>query len=445
MDLPDYAELHCISNFSFLRGASHPHELVQQAVRLGYWALALTDECSLAGVVRAHVAARGTALKLIVGSEFRLSDGFKLVLLATDRAGYGGLSKLITYARSRSEKGGYALTRSDLELHTPADCLALWLPNRQSMPEEGAWLKALFPDAAWIGVELLLSGGDAVWLERLRALSWRTRMPLAAAGDVHMHCRSRRMLQDTVTAIRLGRALSELGFVLFPNGERHLRPRSVLAGLYPADLLEETVRIAERAHFSLAELRYEYPDEIVPAGHTPAGWLRTLTEQGARKRWPDGVPHKVERLLEHELALIAELRYEPYFLTVYDLVRFARSRNILCQGRGSAANSAVCYCLGITSVDPARMSLLMERFISKERDEPPDIDVDFEHQRREEVIQYIYRRYGRQRAAITATVITYQWRSAVRDAGKALGFSLDQIERIGRQFYFWDDSSELKL
>jgi error-prone DNA polymerase len=441
---PDYAELHCLSNFSFLRGASHPHELVRQAVRLGYRALALTDECSLAGVVRAHAAARGTDLKLIVGSEFCLSDGFKLVLLATGRPGYGDLSKLITYARSRSEKGGYALTRGDLEVHAPAGCLALWLPNRRSTPEEGAWCKALFPDTAWIGVELLLSGDDAVWLQRLRHLSKDTQLPLVASGDVHMHRRSRRMLQDTVTAIRLGRPLSDLGFALFPNGERHLRPRSVLARLYPADLLEETVRIAGRIHFSLDELRYEYPDEIVPEGRTPTGWLRTLTERGARQRWPEGVPKKVEQLLEHELALIAELRYEPYFLTVYDLVRFARSHNILCQGRGSAANSAVCYCLGITSVDPARMSLLMERFISKERDEPPDIDVDFEHQRREEVIQYIYRRYGRHRAAIAATVITYQWRSSVRDAGKALGFSLDQIERIGRQFQFWDDPSELR-
>lgn len=282
MELPDYAELHCISNFSFLRGASHPYELVQQAVRLGYRALALTDECSLAGVVRAHVAARGTALKLIVGSEFRLSDGFKLVLLATDRAGYGALSKLITYARSRSEKGGYSLMRGDLKVYAPAGCLALWLPNCRSAPEEGAWLETLFPEAVWIGVELLLSGDDAAWLERLRALSRRTQMPLVAAGDVHMHCRSRRMLRDTVTAIRLGRPLSELGYALFSNGERHLRPCSVLARLYPVDLLKETVRIAERVHFSLDELRYEYPDEIVPKGQTPAGWLRMLTEHGAR-------------------------------------------------------------------------------------------------------------------------------------------------------------------
>ncbi len=436
--LPDYAELHCLSNFTFLRGASHPAELVTRAIELGYQALAITDECSFAGLVRAHEAARENHFKLIAGSEFCCSDGFRLVLLASDRESYGRLSALITHARSAAEKGAYTLTRGDLEAHVPRGCIALWLPGLQAGREDGAWLRALFGDRIWIAVELHRLVDDAARLERLIRLSQRSGIPLVASGDVHMHCRSRQRLQDTLTAIRLGKPLRELGFALFPNAERHLRPRSVLAKLYPGALLDETLNIAGRLNFSLDELRYEYPDEIVPAEYTPQTWLRELTYRGARGYWPNGIPDKVARLLEHELALIGELQYEPYFLTVYDLVHFARSRNILCQGRGSAANSAVCYCLGITAVDPARMNLLMERFISRERNEPPDIDVDFEHSRREEVIQYIYRRYGRHRAALAASVTTYRWRSAVRDVGKALGLTLDQIERISTRIYYWD-------
>ncbi len=238
-----------------------------------------------------------------------------------------------------------------------------------------------------------------------------------------MHRRSRRVLQDTLTAIREGVTVDNAGYALYPNGERHLRSLEVLQHVYPAELLGETLRIASLIDFSLAELRYEYPDEIVPSGETPASYLRQLTEQGMRRRWPDGVPQKVIKLVEHELRLIAELNYESYFLTVYDIVAFARSKDILCQGRGSAANSAVCFCLGITEVDPGRMAMLVERFISKERNEPPDIDVDFEHERREEVIQYIYEKYSRERAALAATVITYRPRSALRDVGKALGIS----------------------
>lgn len=439
----NYAELHCISNFTFLRGASHPEALVQQALMLGYKALALTDECSLAGVVRAHIAARNTALKLIIGSEFCFSDGFRLVLLATDRASYGRLSKFISHARGDAPKGQYRLSRGDLEALTPTGCIALWLAKPQSGESEGKWLKKLFPGRLWIAVELHQGGEDQRILERLRGLSKVTAIPLVACGDVHMHQRSRRVLQDTLTAIRLGKPLAELGYDLFPNGERHLRTRERLAVLYPQALLQESIKIAAMVDFSLDELRYEYPDEIVPQGHTPHSWLKQLTWQGAQQHWPNGVQEKVKRLLEHELSLITELKYEPYFLTVYDIVRFAREQNILCQGRGSAANSAVCYCLGITAVDPSRMNMLMERFISKERNEPPDIDVDFEHQRREEVIQYIYRRYGRERAAIAATVITYRWRSAVRDVGKALGLTLDQIERLASQLYFWDKSEEM--
>jgi error-prone DNA polymerase len=263
-------------------------------------------------------------------------------------------------------------------------------------------------------------------------------LPLVASGDVHMHRRARRVLQDTLTAIREGVTVDQAGFLLYSNGERHLRSLEVLQHFYPEELLQETVRIAASIDFSLDELRYEYPDEIVPTGETPASYLRKLTEQGMRERWPGGVPQKVVRLIEHELRLIAELRYEPYFLTVYDIVSFARSKGILCQGRGSAANSAVCFCLGITEVDPARMETLVERFISKERNEPPDIDVDFEHERREEVIQYIYAKYGRDRAALAATVITYRPRSALRDAGKALGLSEVQVGRLARSMQWWD-------
>ena len=286
--------------------------------------------------------------------------------------------------------------------------------------------------------ELLADGRQREQLARLREEGRRLRLPLVACGDVHMHSRSRRMLQDTLTAIRKGLTVDSAGFALYPNGERHLRSLEVLQHVYPADLLAETLRIAECIEFSLDELHYEYPDEIVPAGQTPASYLRRLTEQGMKQRWPRGVPAKVIGLVEHELALINDLGYEPYFLTVYDIVKFAKSRGILCQGRGSAANSAVCYCLGITEVDPARMSMLVERFISRERNEPPDIDVDFEHERREEVIQYIYEKYGRERAALAATVITYRPRSALRDVGKALGLSELQVGRLARSMQWWD-------
>ncbi|CAI8780190.1 error-prone DNA polymerase [Methylocaldum szegediense] len=431
-----FAELHCLSNYSFLRGASHPEELVETAARLGYAALALTDECSLAGVVKAHLEARRHDLKLIIGSEFRLEDGLKLVLLATDREGYAQLSGLITAARMDAPKGRYRLDRSSLERHSLDHCLALWLPDETPESEPGLWLKERFYDRLWIGVELFMSGADRKRLNRLCRLGSELGLPLVACNDVHMHDPERRPLQDTLTAIRLNRPLSELGYALFPNGERYLRPLSRLARLYPPELLAETVRIAERCRFSLDELRYEYPAELVPEGHTPTSWLRHLTEEGLRRRWPDGAPDKVRRQIEHELVLIADLAYEPYFLTIHDIVRFARERGILCQGRGSAANSAVCYCLGITEVDPGRLDLLFERFISRERNEPPDIDVDFEHERREEVIQYIYRKYGRQRAALAASVITYRGRSAVRDVAKALGFSREQVDHLAGAAHF---------
>ena len=437
-----YAELHALSNFSFLRGASHPEELVAQAKHRGYRALALTDECSLAGVVRAHVAAKQCELPLIIGAELSCVDALKLVALATDRASYGALSRLITRARRGGAKGHYVLERRDLE-NALDGCLILWLPQTGGalLPRQaadGRWLRERFAGRLWLGVELLTGGSDAKRLALLQTLGAALELPRVAAGDVHLHRRSRRALQDVLTAIRLGIPLHEAGVRLFPNGERCLRPLERLRELYPAALLEQTLAIAERCTFNLEELRYEYPEEIVPAGETPTSHLRALTWAGCAKRWPQGAPPAVRKGLEHELRLIAELKFEPFFLTVHDVVQFARSQSILCQGRGSAANSMVCYCLQITEVDPSRMSMLFERFISKERNEPPDIDVDFEHERREEVIQYIYGKYGRERAALAATVICYRPRSALRDVGKALGFDLAEVDRLASGMQWWD-------
>ncbi len=452
---PDYAELHCCSNFSFLRGASHPEELVEAAQALGYSALAITDEASLAGVVRAHRAARDCGLQLIIGAEFRLADrhqeGLRLLLLAQNRAGYGNLSALITLARRRSRKGEYRLLRSDFE--TPnmlpgssgavPDCLALWVAEPGDSADEGRWLAQRFPARAWLAVGLHCGADDAQRLADLLALARASGLPAVATGDVHMHRRGRRALQDTLTAIRLRSTLSAAGHALFANGERHLRSRLRLARLYPPELLAETLHIAGRCRFSLDELRYEYPDEVVPAGQTPASFLRHEVGRGLQRRYGGSVPAGVGARVEHELALIGELAYEPYFLTVYDIVNFARGRGILCQGRGSAANSAVCYCLGITEVDPARSQLLFERFISRERGEPPDIDVDFEHERREDVIQYLYARYGRERAALTAAVSTYRTRGALRDVGRALGFGLAQINALTSSLAWWDRREQL--
>ncbi len=418
--LPDYAELHALSNFTFLRGASHPEELIDQAEQLGYRALALTDECSLAGVVRAHVASQRMGCRLIVGSEVHLVDGPSLVLLATDRAAYATLCHLLTVGRRRATKGQYCLYRADIEQARLQGLLALWLPGGCVDLGQGRWLKACFADAVWLAVNHTLQGRD-----RSQLLDWTTcgaalAMPLVAIGSVWMHRRERQPLQDVLTSIRLRQPVAQLGHALQPNAERYLKSRAQLLSRYPQALLTETLVIAERCQFSLSVLRYEYPDELVPDGHSPTSWLRVLTERGLQRRFPTGVSETLRLLIERELALIAELSYEPFFLTVEDLVRFARERGILCQGRGSAANSAVCYCLGITEVDPSRMSMLFERFLSKERNEPPDIDVDFEHDRREEVIQYLYNKYGRERAALAASVICYRPRSAIKDVGRAL-------------------------
>ncbi len=446
-----FAELHCLSNFSFLRGASHPEELVAEAAAQGYAGLAITDECSVSGAVRAHLAARSEGLKLVIGAEFHLDEGELLVLLAPDRTAYGQLCALITRARRRSPKGQYQLGLADLRWACER-CLALWIPRLPAAgwsggipaPQQqfGRTLKQYLPEL-WLALELLQDGTDADRTALLLALSDQLELPLVAANNVHQHRAARQPLQDVLTAIRLGRPVQDLGRDKAPNRERYLRPLPRLQALYPGALLSESLRILARCHFSLDELRYEYPEELVPPGRTAAEHLAELTWAGAAERWPDGFSASVRTLIQKELGLIEELRFEHYFLTVHDLVAFARSRDILCQGRGSAANSAVCYCLGITEVDPARMRVLFERFVSKERHEPPDIDVDFEHERREEVIQYIYKRYSRDRAALAATLITYRPRSAVRDVGKALGLSPDLVDLLAKSLAWWDNKAAL--
>jgi len=564
--LPAYAELHCRSNFSFLTGASAPEELVERAAALRYAALAVTDECSLSGVVHAYEQASEQGLPLIIGAEMRLEAGvggvpMRLVLLATTRRGYGNLSQWITVARRRAEKGRYDARTSDVEGRTPTlpqlaglpDCLALLLPTPGPVPAgtagpgslgadasvrpgagaggggggagapmdarvsgmgviaaaqasaaaalasstpgagrprgrevresrdgpdgdgpleppaparlaataaprrparavapprpsmalsfeslfaQAQWLKTWFgTDRAWLALPLLMQGDDDEVRERVKAVSAATGLRITAVGDVLMATRAAKPLQDMLTATRLQRTVSECGHALSPNAEAHLRSRARLQALYEPEWLAETVAIAGRCKFSLGELKYEYPQEIVPAGQTPTSWLRTLTEAGAAKRFPAGIPAKVRGLIAHELGLIERLKYEAYFLTVADIVGWARARGILCQGRGSAANSAVCYCLGVTEVDPHQGEVLFERFISEERGEPPDIDLDFEHQRREEVIQYLYKKYGRHRAALTGVIIRYRTKSAVRDVGRALGVDLDRIDAVTRSLH----------
>jgi error-prone DNA polymerase len=446
--LPDYAELQALSNFSFLRGASHPAELIDRACELGYRALALTDECSMAGVVRAHVRAKERGLPLIIGAQFTLDCGLAFVALATTRRGYAQICQLITRGRRAAPKGSYRLARADLLAciaaaagqGTAPDCLLIWRPDPAAMDAaaaQGQWLAEHYAGALWLGVSLLRSGQDAVLLRNALALAARLCIPGVACGDVHMHVAARRPLQDTLTAIRHRVPLREAGQRLFPNGERHLRIREELARLYPRALLDESVAIAARCRFSLDELRYQYPHEIVPPGETPASYLRRLTQEGASRRWPRGVPAAEREMIERELEIIAELRYEPFFLTVYDVVRFARSAGILCQGRGSAANSIVCYCLDVTAVGPQQLTMLFERFVSKERNEPPDIDVDFEHERREEVIQYIYGKYGRERAALAATVITWSARSVVRDLLRVFDIDDGTARALARGLRGW--------
>ncbi len=450
-------------------GASHPEELVARAAEFGYTALAITDECSFAGVVRAYQAIRsqGLALGLIVGTEIALADGPRVVLLARNRAGYAWLSRLITRGRRSAVKGRYHLGRADLDAGTP-DCVALLIPPFSTEPDaarlvaDARWLRSLFGDRTGLAISLARGPDDAARLQTLLAAACAAGVAAIASSAALMHDRSRRRLADVLAANRLHVTLADAGMALAPNAERRLHPRPVLARRYPRHLLDATVRIAAQCSFDLGTLRYEYPAEIAPDGYTPCTWLRHLVEQGLRWRYRlapfspagseppsahpasniDPAPPKVRAQIEHELGLITELGYEAYFLTVHDIVRFARSRDILCQGRGSAANSAVCWALGITEVDPQLGIMLVERFISRERNEPPDIDVDFEHSRREEVIQYLYAKYGRERAALTAVVISYRPRSALRDVGRALGFPLEQIERLTRD-HFWFDGRRI--
>lgn len=434
----EYVELHCLSNFSFQRGASSARELFERAVRLGYQALAITDECTLAGIVRAWQASKETGLPLIIGSEVKIQGGPKLVLLAENLSGYQALCQLITQARRRAKKGSYELLPEDFS--EPLEgLLAIWLPHHPDADSEGRWLSERFAKRLWLGVELHRGPDDRLRLRQWLALAARHDLPAVACGDVHMHARGRRALQDCMTAIRHHRPISGAGRYLYPNGERHLRQREDLSELYPPELLAETLRIAQRCQFELGELKYQYPHELVPADHDATTWLRQLVEDGVRWRWPKGVTDKARALIEHELELITELHYESYFLTVHDIVRFARERGILCQGRGSAANSTVCFVLGITELDPSRSKLLFERFLSRERKEPPDIDVDFEHDRREEVIQYLFRRYGRNRAALTAVVSTYHATGALRDVAKALSVPPDQINALADCCGRWSD------
>ncbi len=437
--MSDYAELHCLSNFSFQRGASSAQELFERAARLGYRALAITDECTLAGIVRAWQAAKDSGVPLIVGSELRIENGPRLILLVENLTGYQALCRLITLARRRCEKGRYRLLLDDFA-ESPDGLLAIWLPDDDD-DRHLPWLRRLFPQRLWLAVELHRGADDAAQLQHLLERATSCGLPPVACGDVHMHARGRRALQDCMTAIRHHLPVAEAGAHLFPNGERHLRRHEELAELYPPALLAETLRIAARCTFDLGQLRYHYPRELVPHGHDATSWLRELVERGARWRWPDGVPEQARRLLEHELKLIAELAYESYFLTVHDIVNWARERQILCQGRGSAANSTVCFALGITELDPTLPGrrLLFERFLSRERKEPPDIDVDFEHERREEVIQYVFSRYGRHRAALTAVVSTYHSAGALRDVAKALGLPPEQVNALADCCGRWSD------
>ena len=474
---PAYAELLALSNYSFLQGGSHPEELIERAQVLGYSAIAISDECSLAGVVRAHVRAKQRGMPLIIGSQCRmdpdqatildqaasskgeaklshrsgldlgrnsanlanLDNSDRLLLLAMNRQGYAHLSQAISQARQQASKGSYRWTKAQWKDGLPG-CLAVWIPavglnhheandQRSTCPLALKDLVDCFGERLYIGAVCHARGWDQAWIQQLQRWSHYTGINITACGDVRFHRRSRRALTDVLHAIARGISVAELGTNALPNAEAHLRGRHLLAQHYPAAWLQASVEIAIRCDFSLDSLRYEYPREIVPEGHCPHSYLSMLCEQGMAQRYPMGVPPSVRKQIEHELALIEELRYEAYFLTVADIVQFARARGILCQGRGSAANSAVCYVLGVTEVDPARMSVLFERFISRERREPPDIDIDFEHQRREEVIQYLYLKYGRDRAALTAAVFSWRLRSALREVGKALGFESSDIEQ----------------
>lgn len=425
-----FAELHCVSNYSFLRGASHPEELVTRAIQLGYSALAITDECSVAGVVKAWrqmELLKPNNFQLIIGSEFYYDDNCFVVLAPTKQA-YGELCRLISACRQQAEKGEYRFHPDDL-INNIHHGLLLWRPNNSGGDYVPKLLKH-FKNRCWLLLELLLSDKDEKHQQLINNLSDKYSVPIIASSNVHMHHPKRKMLQDALTAIQHNQAISEVKHQLFPNAENHLRTLDKIQKIYSSTNIAETIKVAKRCTFELGEIKYLYPKKCVPNGEQPKEYLRKITYDGANTRYPNGIPNNVIDTIEKELSVIAELQYEYYFLTIYDIVREAKSRGILCQGRGSAANSVVCYCLGITEVDPTEVSLLFERFISRRRNEPPDIDVDFENARREEVIQYIYNKYGRDHCAIAATVITYRSKSALRDLAKALGINLLQLENV---------------
>ena len=452
--VPAYAELQVTTNFSFLRGGAHPEELVMQAAELGHRAIGIADRNTLAGVVRAHSAAKRAGIKLLVGARLDLQDGVNLLCFPQDKPAYARLSSLLTLGKRRAEKGDCHLRLRDLPDYAEGQCVVVLPPD--GVPEceaadraekDGNFLfilkqiSGLFQSNTWLAASCLYRGDDARRLERLAGLAAAAGVPLVATNDVHYHIPARRPLQDVLTCIREHCTLDEAGFRLFDNAERHLKSPQEMAALFHTHpyAIHQQSEIVEKISFSLDQLKYVYPVDPIPEGRTPQQELERLTWRGAADRYGRHVPDRVRAAVEHELALIGQLGYAPYFLTVHDIVRYARGRKILCQGRGSAANSAVCYCLGITAVDPGKVDLLFERFVSAERNEPPDIDVDFEHERREEVIQYIYGKYGRHRAGLTATVVSYRPRSAIREVGKALGLSEDTVDILARTVWGWSD------
>ncbi len=463
---PIYAELQVTSNFSFLRGASHPDELVITAAALGHTAIAITDRNSLAGIVRAHHAARTVGIRFVVGVRLDLRDGTSLLAYPRNRAAYGRLTQLLTLGKRRAAKGECHLDYADVVAHGEGQIVIVLPPENGAITNFAARIATDFAGRAYLAAHHLYRGDDAGRLAELAVVAEDSRLPLVAVNDVLYHTPERRPLQDIVTCIREHCTIHEAGFRLASNAERHLKPPAEMARLFRGheDAVARTAEIVERCRFSLDELRYEYPEEPIPDGMTPQQYLASLAWEGARERFtkkslpPTGergsgeegengqisddlshIPDHIRRLIEHELALIERLDYARYFLTVRDIVAFARDRGILCQGRGSAANSVVCYCLGITAVDPARIDVLFERFISAARNEPPDIDVDFEHERREEVIQYIYEKYGRDRAGLAATVICYRARGAIREVGKVLGLSGDVVAALAGIVWGWSN------
>lgn len=444
-----YTELQVTTNFSFLRGASHPDELVEQAATLGYRAIAITDRNTFAGIVRAHSAAKAAGIRLIVGVRLDLLDGPSLLAYPTNKEAYSLLSNLLTVGNLRAEKGECHLYKSDVYEHSkgvkfiaiPPDTLNPVFDFDASFKQQLIQYKKAFSNNLYIAASRKYNGTDSKYLFRLNELSAELQIPMVATNDVHYHVPERRQLQDIVTCIREKCSIYNAGFRLHPNAERYLKREDEMVRLfnhYP-HAIKHTEELAEACTFSLQELVYEYPEEITSEGRTPQEELTYLSWEGAKEKFPEGIPEKTKAAIEYELAFIERMNYAAYFLTVYDIVRFARSVNILCQGRGSAANSTICYCLGITSVNPAKFDLLFERFISDARNEPPDIDVDFEHERREEVMQYIYQKYGRDRAAVVATVTQQHQKGAIRDVGKAMGLSIDTINRLSASIWEFTD------